>query len=103
MAEHKISWLVEHIEETLGEKVDAAKLRVILRNLVKSGELEHEAGKGWTFSGAKDPAVKQVIAVLKKRAEAPAEKPKKKVTKKAAKKEEVEETEEFDEDELDLD
>ena len=68
-----IAWLQEHIEGVLGEEVPAAKLRVILRNLVKDGEVEHEAGHGWTFTGVKDPAVRGVIAKLK--AQATAEKP----------------------------
>lgn len=69
-----IAWLQEHVEGVLGEEVPATKLRVILRNLVKDGEVEHEAGHGWTFTGIKDPAVRGVIAKLKAQAKAePAE------------------------------
>lgn len=65
-----MAWLQEHIEGVLGEEVPATKLRVILRNLVKDGEVEHEAGHGWTFTGIKDPAVRGVIAKLKAQAKA---------------------------------
>ncbi len=65
-----IAWLKDHVEGTLGEEVAPARLRAILRQLVGSGEIEHEARTGWTFTGIKDPAVRAVIAKLKEAAKA---------------------------------
>lgn len=110
-----IVWLQEHIEGVLGEEVPASKLRVILRNLVKDGEVEHETGHGWTFTGIKDPAVRGVIAKLKAQAKAGDDEEAKPARKAAAKKApargrrakavepEPEEDEEFEDEDIDLD
>lgn len=106
-----IGWLSDHIEGTLGNAVPAAKLRVILRSLVASGDIDHDAGTGWTFTGVKDPAVRAVIAKLKEQAKAPAAEKKAPAAKKAAAPRRrkaapqpvEEDIEEFDEEDIDLD
>ena len=118
-----INWLAEQVEAATGETVEAFKLRVILRGLVKAEEIEHEAQSAWTFSGVKDPAVRAVIAKVKasikaepkgaapkpaKRAPAakkaaPAKKAPVRRTRKAAPVEEVELEDEFDGEDIDLD
>jgi hypothetical protein len=103
-AKKGIAWLSEHVEGVLGEPVAPTKLRVLLRNLVASGEVEHEAGQGWTFTGIKDPAVRGVVAKLKEQAKAE-EKPKAKAAPakrtSRAKAKAAPEPEDIDEDELD--
>lgn len=111
-----INWLAEQVEAATGETVEAFKLRVILRGLVASEEIEHEAQSAWTFSGVKDPAVRAVIAKVKAsiKAEpegaapkpakrAPAKKAPVRRTRKAAPVEEVELEDEFDGEDIDLD
>lgn len=101
-----IAWLGEHVEGVLGEAVPATKLRVLLRNLVASGEVEHDAGHGWEFTGIKDPAVRGVVAKLKEQAKAgPAPKkaaPKRSSRAKAAPEPELGE-DELDDEDIDLD
>lgn len=104
-----IAWLQDHIEGVLGEEVSATKLRVILRNLVKAGEIEHESGHGWNFTGIKDPAVRAVLAKLKGQAKAEAAPAPKKAapakrTSRAKAKPVVEEDEDlFEDEDIDLD
>ncbi|UOW93102.1 hypothetical protein SEA_NOSHOW_34 [Mycobacterium phage NoShow] len=94
------AWLREHVSDKLGQDVEATKLRIILRKLIKDGTIESPKDGRYQFTGVKDPNVVAVIAALRDEAKSgPAKrgrKPKAKVA------DEVDESEDEVED-LDLD
>ena len=105
------SWLVEHVNETLGTEYKAYDLRIVLRKLAKAGKLERNVGEErgrYTFTGASDPVVKALIKALKDgelekdRKEKLAELKAKKASSKAAKTEEVEDADVEEDDEEDI-
>lgn len=94
------AWLKEHVSETLGQDVESTKLRIVLRKLIKDGDIESPKDGRYQFDGPRDPNVKAVIAALRSEAKAgPAKRGRKAKTKVA---EEVDDTEDEVED-LDLD
>lgn len=62
------SWLADLVNETYDKEYTAANIRVLLRKMAKSGELDREVGEDrsrYSFSGPKDAAVKAVLAHVK--------------------------------------
>lgn len=62
------AWLKEHVNETLGTEVESTKLRIILRKLIKDGDIESPKDGRYIFTGPKDPNVKAVVAALRSEA-----------------------------------
>lgn len=96
------AWLREHVSETLGQDVEATKLRIVLRKLIKDGDIESPKDGRYQFDGPRDPNVKAVIAALRAEAKSgPAKRGRKPKSKVAA--EEVDDDTEEDVEDLDLD
>lgn len=94
------AWLKEHINETLGSEHESTKLRIVLRKLIKDGDIESPKDGRYIFTGPKDPNVKAVIAALRSEAKSgPAKRGRKPKAKAVA---EVDDSEDEVED-LDLD
>lgn len=94
------AWLKEHVNDTLGSDHESTKLRIVLRKLIKNGEIDSPKDGRYVFTGPRDPNVKAVIAALREEAKSgPAKRGRKPKAAKAA--EEAEE--EYDEEVEDLD
>lgn len=79
-SEYDTTWLVGHVNDTLGTEHDSRSLRMILRAMANNGDLARTVGEDrgrYEFKGANDPAVKKIVAHIKsKNATVPARKPK---------------------------
>lgn len=62
---YNTQWLASHVTEQTGEATDARSLRMLLRKMAKSGELDREVGterERYSFpKGAADPVVKAIV------------------------------------------
>lgn len=85
------TWLAEVIESKTGKSYSPYQLRILLRKLVKDGEIERGEGR-WEFRGVTDPNVKAIIAAVKAGKMEQETKEKTKAAKEAAKKDEVKAT-----------
>ena len=67
--EYGAAWLADHLNETAGVSVDAARVRILLRKLTKDGTIsrtEAEARARYNFTkGANDPDVKAIVKAVK--------------------------------------
>ena len=67
--EYGAAWLAGHISDETGNKVDPARVRILLRKLTKDGTLkrtEAEARSRYNFTkGANDPEVKAIMKAVK--------------------------------------
>ena len=96
------AWLKDHVSEKLGQEVESTKLRIVLRKLIKDGDIESPKDGRYQFTGVNDPNVKAVLAALRSEAKSgPAKRGRKPKTKVAA--EEVDDDTEEDVEDLDLD
>jgi hypothetical protein len=59
------SWLKEHVNDVLGTDHESTKLRIVLRKLIKDGDIDSPKDGRYVFTGPKDPNVKAVIAALR--------------------------------------
>jgi hypothetical protein len=62
--EYGTQWLVDHVNEECGTAYKAYDLRVLLRKMAKSGELDREVGADrsrYSFGGPNDKLVKAVV------------------------------------------
>lgn len=61
-------WLVEFVNDACGTSYKSYDLRVLLRKMAKSGELDREVGADrsrYSFTGESDPVVKAVVKKVK--------------------------------------
>lgn len=58
------SWLAEVVNEKLGTSYTSYQLRILLRKLAKSGDIERGEGR-WVFKGVTDPTVKAILSAVK--------------------------------------
>ena len=86
------AWLKEHVNDTLGTEYESTKLRIVLRKLIKDGDIDSPKDGRYVFTGPRDPNVKAVIAALRAEAKAgPAKRGRKPKTKVADEVDDVEE------------
>lgn len=86
------AWLKEHVNDTLGTEFESTKLRIVLRKLIKDGDIDSPKDGRYIFTGPRDPNVKAVIAALRAEAKAgPAKRGRKPKTKVADEVDDVEE------------
>lgn len=86
------AWLKDHVNETLGTEHESTKLRIVLRKLIKDGDIDSPKDGRYIFTGPRDPNVKAVIAALRAEAKAgPAKRGRKPKTKVADEVDDVEE------------
>ena len=64
------AWLKEHVNDTLGTEYESTKLRIVLRKLIKDGDIDSPKDGRYIFTGPRDPNVKAVIAALRAEAKA---------------------------------
>ena len=64
------AWLKDHVNETLGTEYESTKLRIVLRKLIKDGDIDSPKDGRYIFTGPRDPNVKAVIAALRAEAKA---------------------------------
>ena len=64
------AWLKDHVNETLGTEHESTKLRIVLRKLIKDGDIDSPKDGRYVFTGPRDPNVKAVIAALRAEAKA---------------------------------
>ena len=64
------AWLKEHVNDTLGTEYESTKLRIVLRKLIKDGDIDSPKDGRYVFTGPRDPNVKAVIAALRAEAKA---------------------------------
>lgn len=62
------AWLKEHVNDTLGTDHESTKLRIVLRKLIKDGDIDSPKDGRYIFTGPKDPNVKAVVAALRSEA-----------------------------------
>ena len=64
------AWLKDHVNDTLGTEYESTKLRIVLRKLIKDGDIDSPKDGRYIFTGPRDPNVKAVIAALRAEAKA---------------------------------